>query len=90
MNTADFLSAEYAKQLLRDTDVIETELGQFNARWVSFWDRNKRGRRDFKLTRCERVANLVLVELKKQGNCYAETCKDVPARATLPYCSKRQ
>jgi hypothetical protein len=40
MNTADFLSTEYAKQLLRDTDVIETELGQFNARWVSFWDRN--------------------------------------------------
>jgi len=40
MNAADFLRTEYAKQLLRNADVIETELGQFNARWVSFWGRN--------------------------------------------------
>lgn len=40
MDSADFLSTKYAKQLLRDIDVMETELGQFNAQWVSFWDRN--------------------------------------------------
>ena len=34
MDTEDFLNTKYAKQLLRDADLIGTELGQFNARWV--------------------------------------------------------
>jgi hypothetical protein len=40
MATEAFLNTKYAKQLLRDADLIETELGQFNARWAGFWDRN--------------------------------------------------
>jgi hypothetical protein len=40
MDTDDFLSSKYAQQLLRDADAIETELGQFNTRWGSFWRRN--------------------------------------------------
>lgn len=40
MGTEDFLNTKYAKQLLRDADLMETELGQFNARWIGFWDRN--------------------------------------------------
>lgn len=40
MDTEDFLKTKYAQQLLRDTDAIETELGQFNAQWARFWERN--------------------------------------------------
>jgi hypothetical protein len=41
MNSENFLKTEYAQQLIRDADLIETELGQFNDRWGNFWKRNE-------------------------------------------------
>ncbi len=40
MDVTDFLMTKYARQLIRDAGAIESDLGQFNARWTRFWDRN--------------------------------------------------
>jgi hypothetical protein len=40
MDAADFVKTKYAKQLIRDAGVLESELARFNARWTQFWDRN--------------------------------------------------